>query len=315
MRAALVAVALAFAVPVEAQSIARQWNEEALGAIRRDLARPTIHARNLFHLSVAMWDAWAAYDRVAGTYLHHERGSASDVARARAEAISFAAYRILTARFADSPGAEESQAAFDARMARLGYDPGRTSLAEGSPASLGNRVAATVLAFGAQDGSNEADGYRNRHYAPVNPPLSPNLPGNPSMVDPNRWQPLALQTFIDQAGNLVAGGSRDFLSPEWGQVAPFALGPGELAVYPHEGYDYWVYHDPGRRRCSGRTRRPTTNGASSWSRSGPATSTQATASCGTSRRGRSATRRSRIRPTTSPSTTSRRAATGGPVTP
>jgi Domain of unknown function (DUF6851) len=236
---------VAFATPAGAQSIARQWNEEALSAIRRDLARPTLHARNLFHLSVAMWDGWAAYDRSAGTYLHHERSSASDVRRARAETISYAAYRILSARFADSPGAQESQASFDAQMAQLGYDPRRTSLAEGSPASLGNRIAATVLAFGAQDGSNEADGYRNRHYAPVNPPLAPSLPGNPSIVDPNRWQPLALQTFVDQAGNLVTGGSREFLGAEWGQVAPFALGPGELVVYPYEGYDDWVYLDPG----------------------------------------------------------------------
>ena len=32
-------------------------------AIRRDVPRPTVHARNLFHVSIAMWDAWAAGDR------------------------------------------------------------------------------------------------------------------------------------------------------------------------------------------------------------------------------------------------------------
>ena len=42
-------------------SAARLWNEENLDAIRRDYARPTVHARNLYHVSVAMWDAWAAY--------------------------------------------------------------------------------------------------------------------------------------------------------------------------------------------------------------------------------------------------------------
>ena len=35
-------------------SEARQWNEELLDAIRRDLARPTVHARNLYHVSAAM---------------------------------------------------------------------------------------------------------------------------------------------------------------------------------------------------------------------------------------------------------------------
>ena len=48
---------------------ARQWNEMLLASIRRDFARPTVHARNLFHTSVAMWDAWAAYDANACTYL------------------------------------------------------------------------------------------------------------------------------------------------------------------------------------------------------------------------------------------------------
>ena len=36
-----------------------------LDAIRRDTPAPTVHARNLFHTSAAIWDAWAAYDPVA----------------------------------------------------------------------------------------------------------------------------------------------------------------------------------------------------------------------------------------------------------
>jgi len=46
---------------VTQQSIARQWDEVLLDAIRRDTPRPTVHARNLFHLSGVMWDAWRAY--------------------------------------------------------------------------------------------------------------------------------------------------------------------------------------------------------------------------------------------------------------
>ena len=34
-------------------------------AIRRDFPAPTVHARNLYHASAAMWDAWAAYDAAA----------------------------------------------------------------------------------------------------------------------------------------------------------------------------------------------------------------------------------------------------------
>src|ERR1041384_6702676 len=53
------------------QSIARQWDEQLLSAIRIDIPRPPVHARNLYHLSVAMYDAWAAYDTVASQVVHH----------------------------------------------------------------------------------------------------------------------------------------------------------------------------------------------------------------------------------------------------
>ena len=54
-------------------SVARVWNEELLEAIRNDFARPTVHARNLFHTAIAMWDAWAAYDLTVLNYLHQEK--------------------------------------------------------------------------------------------------------------------------------------------------------------------------------------------------------------------------------------------------
>ena len=55
-------------------------------AIRRALPNPPVHARNLFHTSVAMWDAWAVYDPTASGYLVKEKHTASDVAAARNEA-------------------------------------------------------------------------------------------------------------------------------------------------------------------------------------------------------------------------------------
>ena len=51
------------------ESVARQWNEALLNGIRNDFARPTVHARNLFHSSVAMYDAWAIYDEIAQPFL------------------------------------------------------------------------------------------------------------------------------------------------------------------------------------------------------------------------------------------------------
>ena len=82
-------------------SVARRWDEALLNAIRRSLPNPPVHARNLFHLSVAMWDAWAAYDETASGYLFKEKLHVDrcDVAAARNQAISYAAYRVLSARF------------------------------------------------------------------------------------------------------------------------------------------------------------------------------------------------------------------------
>jgi hypothetical protein len=233
-----------FAGPPQ-HSVARQWNEELLEAIRKDQSRPTVHARNLWHVSVAMWDAWAAYGDVARTFLHHERVTAADLRSAREEAISYAAYRIIAARFASSPGAAATLPALKERMAALGFDIDFTSLEGGSPAALGNRIARTVLDYGLEDGSNEANGYKSRFYKPVNEPLVPGFSGNPTITDPNRWQPLALSFFVDQSGNVVLEGYPEAVTPEWGQVRAFALASNDLVISPRDGFDYWTYHDPG----------------------------------------------------------------------
>jgi hypothetical protein len=226
-------------------SVAREWNEELLEAIRKDFARPTVHARNLYHVSGAMWDAFAAFDPELDTLIHHESMTAVDIKAAREEALSHAAYGILKWRFSTSPGAGFSLPAFDQLMDELGYDKNFVSTVGNSPAALGNRIAQTYINFGLGDYSNEQNGYENQFYEPVNEPLVPALPGNPDMVDPNRWQPLALDFFEDQAGNVIVGGFPEFLSPEWGVVKPFALQPDDLTIYSRDGHDYWVYHDPG----------------------------------------------------------------------
>src|SRR5262249_35813709 len=103
------------------RSVARLWDEQLLAAIRLDIPKPPAHARNLYHLSVVMWDAWAAYSPTAIGVLVKEKLRAEDVEAARAEAISYAAYRLLKDRFPPGyfdidnnpchPKAEVSQAA------------------------------------------------------------------------------------------------------------------------------------------------------------------------------------------------------------
>lgn len=256
--ACLFATSLASTPAAAEWSVARQWNEVLLSAIRNDLARPTVHARNLFHTSVVMYDTWAAFDSVAEPFLLGKRVEGftcefagiripTDRAAARAEAISFAAYRLLRHRFAHSPGAAQSLREMDDLLSELGYDATMTSVdyTDGSPGALGNYVAECMINFGFQDGANEQGEYANIHYQPLNPPLAPNLDGNPDMLDPNRWQPLTFEVFIDQAGNIVTDQTPQFVGPEWGKVVPFSLEPSDRTIYERDGSEYWVYHDPG----------------------------------------------------------------------
>jgi len=72
-----------------------------------------------------------------------------------------------------------------------------------------------------------------------------NLPGNPNISDLDRWQPLTLDVFIDQAGNPIPVNTPDFLSPEWGNVSPFAMTDLDRKTFSRNGNDYKVYCDPG----------------------------------------------------------------------
>ena len=78
----------------------------------------------------------------------------------------------------------------------------------------------------------------------MNPPLEPALPGTPNIRDLNRWQPLTLEEFIDQAGN-PTDSTPDFLSPEWGAVVPFALSADGMTLRERDGFEYRLHHDPG----------------------------------------------------------------------
>lgn len=238
-------------------SVAHEWNEALLEAIRNDFARPTVHARNLFHSSVVMYDAWAAYDTLSAPYFLGETLNGieipfegvpepDDLAEARDAAISYAAYRLLRHRFQFSPGAPLTIPTFDNLMLDMGYDTSfiSTDYLSGEPAALGNYIAEQMIDWGMLDGANEQADYANTYYLPVNDPLDMTLPGISGLDDPNRWQALELPQFIDQAGNPFTD-TPPFLSPEWGNVVPFALADSVKNTYERDGNLYHVYHDPG----------------------------------------------------------------------
>lgn len=243
--------------PVDkSHSVARQWNEVLLEGIRNDFARPTVHARNLFHVSAAMYDAWAIFND-NDTYLTAKSLNnidcpidvdlqVDDIKAAQQIAISYAAYRIIKHRFELSPDAEDTFSLADGLMQELGLDSDyiTTEVSTSDAAALGNYIAECYIAYGFNDGAKEDILYSNIAYQVSNEPLNPELPGNPNISDLNRWQSLDLGTYIDQSGNEVVG-AIEFLSPEWGQVTPFALSSGDLTIKQRDGFDYYIYHDPG----------------------------------------------------------------------
>lgn len=237
-------------------SIAREWNEVLLNSIRLDFAKPPVHARNLWQTSMAMYDAWAVYDKQASTFFLGKElygyncpftGTVipEDIESAREEAMSYAVYRLIYHRFKNSPGAVQSLSLCDSLMNVLGYDISNITLDyTNSPAGVGNYIATFLINYGYQDGSNEAGNFTNLYYKPVNPPLVPDLPGNPTLKDPYRWQQLTLDVYIDQNGHVISGTTPPFQSPEWGLVHPFALDTADLQILHRDSNDYWVYHLP-----------------------------------------------------------------------
>jgi len=210
------------------QSVARQWDETLLQSIRKDTPRPPVHARNLFHVSMAMYDAWAAFEASARGYLFIEKIASANPSAAQNEAVSYAAYRVMRARFAGSPNATLIRSYLDGRMTALGYSIDVVTTEGDTPAAVGNRVAAILLATMVNDGAREANNYAAPPGmpAPVNPPLVVGIAGS-NMVDPNRWQPLALSFTYGPKGDVIPGSIQGKLAPHWGSVTTFGLTPSD----------------------------------------------------------------------------------------
>jgi hypothetical protein len=210
-------------------SVARVWNEALLRAIERDTPAPTVHARNLFHVSAAMWDAWSAYDSQADGWLVREKAEADDVQAARETAISYAAYRLLLHRYSYASGLQETFDELVATLEGLCYRIDYVETAGDSPATLGNRIAAAYIRRGREDGANEQLRYADLTYKPANPPLVVAEAGT-EMRDPNSWQPLALSRVVAQNGIPQPGSVQSFIGPHWGHVGGFALPASDRGV-------------------------------------------------------------------------------------
>lgn len=219
---ALVLPSVARADAMPTANVVVRWNDALLQGVRDSKLGPPMVARALAIAHTAMYDAWAAYDRVAvGTRLG---GTLRRPARERrlankVEAVSTAAYRAAVDLFPASRAT-----VFDPLMGSLGIDPGATD----GPAAIGALAADALLAFRHRDGANQLGDEPGGHagvpysdytgYAPVNDAMDTRAPLDLATVhDPSAWQPL---TYVDGSGTLVTPG---FLGAQWQHVRPFAM--------------------------------------------------------------------------------------------
>ncbi len=227
-------------------SIARVWNERALAAIRQDTPHPPAQARNYFSLSVAMYDAWAAYDSNAVGYVYHGKHTAPNIALARSNAISYAAFRLLLERHAYSKTASNTLVLDTNLMVALGFDPNNNSRDTNTPTGVGNTIYDAVSSWFSNDGSRQANGIP---YPVTNAPVAyPDYPvGNPLryiytnfalatdrggtgdgsnqpvVIDVNHWQRLNVVNAVDQNG-FPTSPQQNYLGAQWLWVRPFAMG-------------------------------------------------------------------------------------------
>ncbi len=197
-------------------TIATQWINVALQAIRVTRPAPSVSARLLAIVSTCMYDAWVVYmptaigTRLGATLRHYENGHAYH--SQKTIAVSFAAYRALVDLM---PG---QLPAFQAMMQHLGYNPDDTSTDTSTPVGVGNVVAKAVLDFRHHDGSNQLGDLNAGPYSDYTGYTPENTPD--AIHNPNRWQPLSLP---DGNGGVVI---QKFATPQWGRVIPFALKEG-----------------------------------------------------------------------------------------
>ena len=186
-------------------SIATYWDEAAVDVLRAGNASQPVQARDLFDESTAAWRAWAAHTGDVTT------------------ALSFAAYRVLLWDSSFDSNLDRTFGSLTSRMRALCLSPDFTSTSGSSPAAIGNRIAAAVIAAGRRDGSLQSQHYVDPTYVPENAPLVLAQPGS-TVHDPTFWQPLALAQKAAPGGDVPAD-VQTFVGAQWGRVRGFGSPP------------------------------------------------------------------------------------------
>lgn len=201
------------------QSVASLWVSKALLAVRDPAGRslgPTGASRAYGILGTAMYDAWSAYESLPvsttmGDTL--QQPLASNTLANKQEAISYAAYTVLTDLFPNAGLVNN----FRTQMNTLGYNP---DMASTNAANVGVTLANSLLTARRFDGANQAGGYADTTgYTPINP-------SSTNILQMDAWTPEYLPI-----GN-TSGPQQSALHPHWGQVTPFAISSSSTLLPP-----------------------------------------------------------------------------------
>lgn len=270
MKHSLLLMILSLNLNVFAQkgSVAKQWVDQVLFAVKWDGQGPTIQARNLYHASMAMYEAWAFYTPKANqVFLGKDNGGFKcefnsdfqipkmNIDSAINIAVSHAVYTLVFKRYSEYSSKNRGTIeGFDDLMDSLLTDRHFKGIdyESGSPSALGNYIGEKIYEFGLQDGAHEEDNYESRTYETVNGVLKPEIYGSNNPDSINRWQPISIRGYLNNKGEdktlpqwykRVTSFPDIFLTPEWGEVTPFAL-PSKT-VKSRNGKMFNLYLDPG----------------------------------------------------------------------
>ena len=165
----------------------------------------------------AIFDAWAAYDPQAiATQLGDslQRPKIEVTEENKQEAVSYAAYRVAVDLF------PEQTAVFDALMLELGYDSANETTDTNTPAGVGNVSAQALLEFRHQDNSNQLGDSPKGNGSSYSDVTSDRSSNSAKTISFDSWTPEHVP--IDDLNAPV----QKFLTPQWGDVTPFALKSG-----------------------------------------------------------------------------------------
>ena len=217
----VVTAGLYLTLPASAATVVSDWVGLAVTAVKNTPATgdpvtaPTSASRAYGLLGTAMYDAWSAYEPVPiSTILgdNLQRPVQENTPDNKSEAVSYAAYQILSELFPNQVDI------FREEMVDLGFNPDNTTSDPTTAAGIGNIMAESLMEFRRFDGSNQLGNYDDTtNYSPFNI----TLPGQePVVKDITRWT--AEHVPIDALNAPI----QDPLTPQWGQVIPFALSEG-----------------------------------------------------------------------------------------